>query len=498
MNLRGPLQNVDFNSNINLTAKRKYDIKEEIEYGLCIKEERRNLVEQIKKKKEDPEVWRELLAYDMSHKQSKETISKLFQKATKELPPLNLRKNPAYINLWLHYILFLCDFATEEAKNSIKYLRNQRIGLEDSGFYLVWAQVEFLYGNPQKSIPILEKGSSKRSVHGFETVKEALECLKNGQDISKFQIPSLSKSLTEEPTIIIEKKDHEMGDNEETQIIKVEPSQHSSSSFYKSKKREVVVVSDQEDDEILTMLKKKKMKEMNMKENLVSINPTPTPIVQVNKVTETPSSSIVPSPSNQDLVSVNKNNYTKISMIGKGGSGKVYKVFDAKKNIYALKKVKLKGCSQQITRGFMNEVLMLKHLRGKKNIVQLIDYEARTTEGYLYLVMECGDTDLSLLLRSSNLNENQIRLYWEQMLEAVQTIHEEKIIHSDLKPANFLLVKGIVKLIDFGIANRIQNDTTNIVRDNQVGTVNYMSPEAINENPSATEESKAPKFYFYF
>ena len=36
-----------------------------------------------------------------------------------------------------------------------------------------------------------------------------------------------------------------------------------------------------------------------------------------------------------------------------------------------------------------------------------------------------------------------------------------------------------VKLIDFGIANAIANDTTNIQRDHQVGTVNYMSPEAI-------------------
>lgn len=54
------------------------------------------------------------------------------------------------------------------------------------------------------------------------------------------------------------------------------------------------------------------------------------------------------------------------------------------------------------------------------------------------------------------------------MLQAVQVIHDEKIVHSDLKPANFVLVKGQLKLIDFGIANAIANDTTNIQRDHTV------------------------------
>jgi serine/threonine-protein kinase TTK/MPS1 len=54
------------------------------------------------------------------------------------------------------------------------------------------------------------------------------------------------------------------------------------------------------------------------------------------------------------------------------------------------------------------------------------------------------------------------------MLDAVNTIHDERIVHSDLKPANFLLVRGALKLIDFGIAKAIMNDTTNIQRDTQV------------------------------
>ena len=63
-----------------------------------------------------------------------------------------------------------------------------------------------------------------------------------------------------------------------------------------------------------------------------------------------------------------------------------------------------------------------------------------------------------------------IAYYWQQMLQAVQVIHDEKIVHSDLKPANFVLVKGQLKLIDFGIANAIASDTTNIQRDHQVAS----------------------------
>jgi serine/threonine-protein kinase TTK/MPS1 len=55
--------------------------------------------------------------------------------------------------------------------------------------------------------------------------------------------------------------------------------------------------------------------------------------------------------------------------------------------------------------------------------------------------------------------------------QAVGGIHELRIVHSDLKPANFLLVQGQLKLIDFGIAKSIQGDTTSINRESQVGAL---------------------------
>lgn len=65
------------------------------------------------------------------------------------------------------------------------------------------------------------------------------------------------------------------------------------------------------------------------------------------------------------------------------------------------------------------------------------------------------------------------------MLESVYTIHQERIVHGDLKPANFILVKNSLKIIDFGISKPIHKNTTNIIRNFQIGTLNYMSPEAV-------------------
>jgi serine/threonine protein kinase len=56
----------------------------------------------------------------------------------------------------------------------------------------------------------------------------------------------------------------------------------------------------------------------------------------------------------------------------------------------------------------------------------------------------------------------RIKMIWKRMLEAVDFIHSQRVIHSDLKPANFLFVKGELKLIDFGIARSMNSDTTNI------------------------------------
>lgn len=110
--------------------------------------------------------------------------------------------------------------------------------------------------------------------------------------------------------------------------------------------------------------------------------------------------------------------------------------------------------------------------------------------------MECGEIDFSQLLdqqKGKRLNMNFVGLFWLQvstlsvpfpppfprltfiadillrkMLECVQVLHDRQIIHTDLKPANFVLVKGTLKIIDFGISHEIVGDTVHVRRDNQV------------------------------
>ncbi|KAH9854726.1 kinase-like domain-containing protein [Lenzites betulinus] len=183
---------------------------------------------------------------------------------------------------------------------------------------------------------------------------------------------------------------------------------------------------------------------------------------------------------------VNRKAYARLDMIGKGGSSRVFRVMTSANEIFAVKRVALDKVDAETMAGYMNEIGLLKRLEGNARIIRLYDSEVKqttaNTKGYLLLVMECGEIDLAKLLQEQQkemMDPVWIAYYWKQMLQAVHVIHEEKIVHSDLKPANFVLVRGQLKLIDFGIANAIANDTTNIQRDHQIGTVNYMSPEAI-------------------
>ncbi|PUU82199.1 kinase-like domain-containing protein [Tuber borchii] len=188
----------------------------------------------------------------------------------------------------------------------------------------------------------------------------------------------------------------------------------------------------------------------------------------------------------RSVVHVNGKPYRRLDAIGKGGSSKVYKVMAENFKMLAMKKVTFSSQDGEAAiRGYKGEIDLLRKLSGVDRVIRLYDWEVNDEKQCLTMLMECGETDLAKVLtlrhghEDSRMDVSFIRYYWREMLLCVQAVHDLSIIHSDLKPANFLLVQGRLKLIDFGIANAIQDDTVNIHRESQVGTLNYMSPEAI-------------------
>lgn len=184
-------------------------------------------------------------------------------------------------------------------------------------------------------------------------------------------------------------------------------------------------------------------------------------------------------------VSINHKHFTRLDCIGRGGSSRVYRVMAENYKIFALKRVNLEDLDPLTLTGYKGEIDLLKKLENVDRVVRLFDWELNMDKHCLSVLMEIGESDLEKILvyrlnaEDAALDINFTRFYWKEMLECVQAVHNCNVVHSDLKPANFLMVQGRLKLIDFGIANAIQDHTVNVHREQQVGTPNYMSPEAL-------------------
>ena len=184
-------------------------------------------------------------------------------------------------------------------------------------------------------------------------------------------------------------------------------------------------------------------------------------------------------------MSVNGRYFTRMDCIGRGGSSKVYRVMAENYKVFALKRVALEDQDEMAIRGYKGEIDLLQKLENVDRVVRLFDYEINEEKHTLSVLMEMGESDLNRVLthrlnaEDAKLDITFTRYFWKEMLESVQAVHGYDIVHSDLKPANFLLLQGRLKLIDFGISNAIADDTVNVHREQHIGTPNYMSPEAL-------------------
>lgn len=95
--------------------------------------------------------------------------------------------------------------------------------------------------------------------------------------------------------------------------------------------------------------------------------------------------------------------------------------------------------------------------------------------------MELGQSDLyqHLRTRKEDIPLYELGVWFNEMIHALRVIHAHGIIHSDLKPANFIIVNGHLKLADFGISMCQDLATTHIEQVVVAGTCNFLSPESV-------------------
>lgn len=213
----------------------------------------------------------------------------------------------------------------------------------------------------------------------------------------------------------------------------------------------------------------------------VEVTPLSSVTKRLSPLRENPTKSI-----DENVLIIKNIEYLIDKKIGFGGSSMVFLAKGKKTGTeVAIKVVNLDG-DEQMVEGYLNETKLLDRLQGNVNVVKLYDYCHQPEKKTLYMVMEKGDSDLHRILQEfrDNIPLYTLMSYWYQMLQAVSYIHQNGVIHSDLKPANFLMIGGRLKLIDFGIASNISCDSTSIIKFSQAGTFNYISPEALTDTSS--------------
>uniref|UniRef100_A0A8C2JBJ1 non-specific serine/threonine protein kinase n=1 Tax=Cyprinus carpio TaxID=7962 RepID=A0A8C2JBJ1_CYPCA len=166
-----------------------------------------------------------------------------------------------------------------------------------------------------------------------------------------------------------------------------------------------------------------------------------------------------------------------VGELGDGAFGKVFKAQNKQTGIFAAAKV-IDTKTEDELEDYMVEIDILASC-DHPNIVKLLD--AFYYESKLWILIEfCGGgaVDAVMLELERPLTEPQIRVVCKQTLDALQYLHDSKVIHRDLKAGNILLtLDGDVKLADFGVSAK--NTKSIQRRDSFIGTPYWMAPEVV-------------------
>eukprot|EP01024_Parvocaulis_polyphysoides_P022306 TRINITY_DN20679_c0_g1_i1.p1 TRINITY_DN20679_c0_g1~~TRINITY_DN20679_c0_g1_i1.p1 ORF type:complete len:202 (-),score=30.83 TRINITY_DN20679_c0_g1_i1:21-626(-) len=164
--------------------------------------------------------------------------------------------------------------------------------------------------------------------------------------------------------------------------------------------------------------------------------------------------------------------------LGKGSYGSVYRVKRLDDNkTYAVKETDCTKMNQLEKADAVNEIRLLASIK-HPNVIRY--HEAFVDGQWLCIVMECATSgDLSRFVKKGaelkkQFPEDIIWKFFLQIVQGVNILHNNKILHRDIKPMNiFVGDNDVVKIGDLGIAKILKGGMART----QIGTPHYMPPE---------------------
>ena len=181
--------------------------------------------------------------------------------------------------------------------------------------------------------------------------------------------------------------------------------------------------------------------------------------------------------------------YTIVAPLGSGGMGTVYRAVDGGGDAVALKLLHPHVGSDAVVRSrLMREVAALQRLRHPA-VAAVLDAEADSTEAFLVTELVAGDTLTEHVRERGTLDAGDLLTLAEGLRSALAAVHAAGVVHRDLKPSNVLLTDDGPVLIDFGLAQGVDDDANLTTAGFVLGTPGYLAPELLDgREPSAATD----------